>query len=215
MYMQPSGNVLVGCECSGVVREAFRRRGYNAYSCDLKPAEDGSRWHLQMDVRRAVRERRQWALAIFHPNCQYLCSSGLHWNKKDPARRALTEEALVFVAELLSADIPLIALENPIGCISSRIRKPDQIIQPYQFGHDASKATCLWLKGLDKLQPTIYVAPRIVDGKSRWANQTDSGQNRLGPSDHRAADRARTYTGIAEAMADRWGSRLTKERYAA
>lgn len=114
-------------------------------------------------------------------------------------------EALDFVRRLLDADIPRIALENPISIISSKIRKPDQIIQPWQFGHDASKSTCLWLKGLPKLVPTSLVAPRIVYGKKRWANQTDSGQNRLPPSEDRWKIRSETYSGIAEAMAVQWG----------
>ena len=142
---------------------------------------------------------------IAHPPCTYLCSSGLHWNKKFPDRQQKTEDALVFVRQLLSAPIPKIALENPIGCISTRIRKPDQIIQPHQFGHDASKATCLWLKGLPPLTPTAYVEPRIINGKKRWSNQTDSGQNKLPPSENRWALRSETYKGIALAMATQWG----------
>lgn len=106
---------------------------------------------------------------------------------------------------LLGAPVPRIALENPVGCISTRIRRPDQTIQPYQFGHDASKATCLWLKGLPRLQPTCYVKPRVVGGRRRWGNQCDSGQNKLGPSPDRWKLRSRTYQGIADAMADQWG----------
>lgn len=117
----------------------------------------------------------------------------------------MTEDALAFVRLLLDAPIPRIALENPIGCISTRIRKPDQTIQPWQFGHDASKATCLWLKNLPTLKPTQEVAPRIVNGRKRWGNQTDSGQNRLGPSDDRWKIRSETYAGIADAMAAQWG----------
>ena len=143
---------------------------------------------------------------VAHPPCTYLSSSGLHWNKRVAGRPALTEEALAFVRELLDAPIAMIALENPIGCISSRIRRPDQIIQPHQFGADASKATCLWLKNLPLLRPTQLVEPRIVNGRPRWGNQTDSGQNRLGPSVDRWAKRSETYPGIAEAMADQWGT---------
>jgi hypothetical protein len=131
--------------------------------------------------------------------------SGLHWNKRDPARAAKTEEALEFVRTLMSAPIERIALENPVSCISSRIRKPDQIIQPYEFGEDASKKTCLWLKNLDLLTPTQMAAPRLVDGKPRWSNQTDSGQNRLGPSEDRWKERSRTFVGVAKAMAEQWG----------
>lgn len=197
--------VLVGCECSGRVRDAFRKRGHDAWSCDLLAA---SGYHLQVDVRTILKDG--WDLAIFHPPCTYLCSSGLHWNKRVPGRAALTEEALEFVRELLAAPIPRIALENPKGCIGTRIRKRDQMIQPYQFGDDASKATHLWLKNLPLLTPTKVIEPRIVasgpyEGKKRWANQTDSGQNRLGPSEDRWAIRSLTYQGIADAMASQWG----------
>jgi hypothetical protein len=116
----------------------------------------------------------------------------------------LTEDALEFVRRLMAARIPRIAVENPISVISSRIRKPDQIINPWQFGHDASKRTCLWLKDLPLLTPTEIIEPRIVNGKKRWANQTDSGQNRLPPSEDRWKIRSETYTGIAQAMADQW-----------
>jgi hypothetical protein len=202
--LQKSMRVLIACEFSGVVREAFRKRGHEAVSCDLLPAEDNSPHHIQGDVLPVLLEG--WDLMIAHPPCTYLCSSGLHWNKRRPGRAAKTEEALQFVRELLNAPIDRIAIENPIGCISSRIRKPDQTIQPHQYGHDASKSTCLWLKQLPPLQPTKYIQPRIVKGKKRWANQTDSGQNKLGPSDDRWAERSRTYEGIAEAMAEQWGS---------
>jgi hypothetical protein len=194
--------VLIGCESSGIVRDAFRALGHDAWSCDVLPSED-MRFHLQCDVRQVLPQG--WDLAIFHPPCTYLCSSGLHWNKRRPERAAQTEEALEFVRLLLDAPIPRIALENPIGCISSRIRKPDQIIQPHQFGEDASKATCLWLKGLPLLVPTQHVAPRMVNGKPRWSNQTDSGQNRLPPSEDRWQLRSETYAGIATAMAFQWG----------
>lgn len=147
-----------------------------------------------------------WDLMIAHPPCTYLCSSGLHWNKRRPERALLTEESLDFVRLLMNAPIPRIAIENPIGCIGTRIRKADQTIHPHQFGHDASKATCLWLKGLPLLVPTAHVAPRLVDGKKRWANQTDSGQNSLPPSDDRWKIRSATYAGIAEAMATQWGA---------
>jgi hypothetical protein len=145
-----------------------------------------------------------WDLMIAHPPCTYLCSSGLHWNKRRPERAKQTEQALDFVRLLFDAPIPKIALENPIGCISTRIRPPDQTIQPWQYGHDASKATCLWLKGLAPLRPTSFVEPRIVDGKKRWGNQTDSGQNRLPPSADRWKIRSETYSGIAEAMVSQW-----------
>lgn len=207
--------ILVACECSGRVREALRKAGHDAWSCDLKPAEDGSPFHLQGDMF-AIVEREKFRALIAHPDCTYLCSSGLHWNargKVEPdgrPRSAHTEDAVRSVKRILALPIPFKAIENPVGCLSTRIRKPDQIIQPYWFGDDASKATCLWLERLPLLQPTNYVVPRIVDGKKRWANQTDSGQNRLGPSEERAAERARTYQGVADAIGDQWGSFLAE-----
>lgn len=195
--------VLVACEFSGVVTDAFRLKGHEAWSCDLIPTEGESAWHLQVDVTTIL--HGNWDLMIAHPPCTYLSVSGLHWNKKRPERAKLTESAIDFVRTLLDANIGRIALENPIGCLSTRIRKPDQIIQPYEFGHDASKATCLWLKGLPLLRSTTYVEPRLIDGRKRWANQTDSGQNRLGPSPDRWKLRSKTYQGIADAMANQWG----------
>lgn len=198
-------NIAVVCERSGIVRRAFRARGHNAISCDLMAAEDGeTQYHYQGDARLFL-PTRDWDMLIAFPDCTYLCSSGLHWNTRRPERKQLTEDALEFVRWLMSYPVGKISLENPIGCISSRIRKPDQIIQPYQFGEDASKSTCLWLKNLDLLKPTQYIYPRIVNGKKRWGNQTDSGQNKLTPSKTRAMDRARTYSGIAQAMAEQWG----------
>jgi len=200
--------VIIGCERSGIVREAFRKRGHDAWSCDLEPAEDGSEHHIQSDIIVVLAESRWWDLGLFYPECTYLCSSGLHWNKRKPERAAKTEEALAFVMSLqLSASVRCDkwCIENSIGCLSTRWRKPDQIIQPHQFGHAASKATCLWLHGLPKLKPTHYIEPRLVDGKPRWANQTDSGQNKLGPSETRSMDRARTYQGIANAKSEQWG----------
>lgn len=194
--------ILIACECSGRVRNAFSVRGHDAWSCDLKPSETPGN-HIQDDVRNHL--DKGWDLIIAHPDCTYLCSSGLHWNGRRPGRQGRTEEAILF-AMMFEKFSPKVAVENPIGCLSSRWRKPDQIIQPYQFGDDASKSTCLWLKGLPLLKPTIFIEPRIVNGKKRWANQCDSGQNKLGPSPERAAERARTYQGIAEAMAEQWGA---------
>lgn len=197
--------VIVGCEFSGVVREAFRAKGHDAWSCDLLPAEDNSPYHIQGDILDHL--HRGWDLGIFHPPCTYLCSSGLHWNKRVEGRSKKTEEALEFVSKLLNADIDKIALENPVGCISTRIRKPDQIFNFYQSGADMSKTTCLWLKNLPKLEfrPEEARAPRIVNGKKRWGNQTDSGQNRLGPSDDRWAKRSFTPPEVAKKMAEQWG----------
>ena len=193
--------VLVACEYSGTVRDAFRAAGHDALSCDLLPT-DAPGPHYQGDVADIINDG--WDLMVAHPPCTYLCSSGLHWNKRRPERAQMTEDALKFVQFLLDAPIPRIALENPIGCIGTRIRKADQTIQPWQFGHDASKSTCLWLKNLPLLTPTAVVEPRIANGKKRWANQTDSGQNRLPPSEDRWKIRSETYAGIAAAMVAQW-----------
>lgn len=206
--------VLVACERSGIVRQAFRDRDHDAWSCDLEPAEDGSPYHLQGDALQAA--EMGWDLMIAHPECRYLSVSGLHWNHRRPERAALTESAVDFALALWNAPIYRVALENPVGILSSRIRKPDQIIQPYQFGEDASKATCLWLRNLAPLRPTKRVVGRVAmhNGKmvERWSNQTDSGQNKLGPSPTRSMDRARTYRGIALAMAEQWRYQTTIRR---
>ena len=156
-----------------------------------------------------------WDLLIAHPTCTYLCSSGLHWNTRRPERAALTEDAVLFAKMFIdgaeTAHIPHRATENPIGCLSSRVRKPDQIIHPHQYGHDASKATCLWLTGLPLLVPTMHVEPRIVNGLKRWANQTDSGQNKLPPSEDRWKIRSETYSGISQAMAMQWSEHIKTE----
>lgn len=213
--------VLIGCERSGVIRDAFRARGHDAWSCDIKPCESDPHYHLQGDIKyalaenngfyfRALRVHKRWDLLIAHPECRYLSSSGLHWNTRRPERSIETDKALAFVRALWSCNVSRICIENPQGCINTRIPempKP-QYIQPYQFGHNASKKTGLWLKNLPPLviDLALYVQPRTVDGKPRWANQTDSGQNRLAPSATRSMDRARTYKGIATAMAEQWGS---------
>lgn len=196
--------VLVACEYSGAVRDAFIRAGHYAASCDLLPSESPLGDHYQCSVLDIL--DHGWDLMVAHPPCTYLSSSGLHWNKRRPERAQMTKDALDFVSQLMEADIPRIAIENPIGCISTQIRKPDQIIKPYQYGHDASKNTCLWLKGLPLLRPTQFVEPRMVNGKPRWANQTDSGQNKLTPSPDRWKIRSETYAGIAKAMAEQWGA---------
>jgi len=209
--------VLIGCEQFGHVRDAFRRRGHDAWSCDLEPDRTGSPFHLQADVLTVL--DRGWDLAIFHPDCTYLTNSaawaygdGPYHQKVKPGtlvganRRQARSAAIRFVLKLWHAPIPRIAIENPIGCLSSSsMGKPQQIIQPYWFGDDASKATCLWLNGLLPLRPTDPIEPRWVNEKPRWANQTDSGQNRLSPSPDRAMQRAATYPGTADAMAAQWG----------
>ena len=182
--------ILVGCEYSGIVRQAFRNRGHDAWSVDLLPCEDNSPFHIQADVLSVLGE--EWKLAIFHPPCTHLAVSGArHFARKIASGEQ--QEALDFVLRLLSCNIPRIALENPISIISTRIRKPDQIIQPWQFGHGETKATCLWLKRLPRLIPTM-----IVDGRSDRIH-------RMSPSPDRWKERSRTYQGIANAMASQWG----------
>lgn len=194
--------VLVACEFSGVVRDAFTDLGHTAMSCDLLPAEGGG-YHYQGNVLDVL--DKGWDLMIAHPPCTYLTVSGLHWNGRVPGRAEKTEEALAFVDRLLNAPIPRIALENPVGIISTRIRKPDQTIQPWQFGHPESKRTCLWLKNLPLLVPTNILPPRGPSVNRGWDNQTPSGQNKLGPSEDRWKLRSVTYQGIANAMAEQWG----------
>lgn len=192
--------ILISCEFSGTVRRAFRAKGHDAWSCDLLPAEDGSTYHLQCDVIPYL--FREWDMLIAFPPCTYLCSSGLHWNKRRPERAKQSKDAAGFFMQHVSmAHIPKIAIENPVGCMSRMYRKPDQIIQPWQFGHPESKSTCLWLKGLPKLVPTNILAKPEC---GYWDNQTPSGQNKLGPSPKRALERSRTYAGIAQAMSDQW-----------
>ena len=191
--------LLVACEYSGRVRDAFAARGWDAWSCDLLPSDIETGQHYQGPVEDLLGE--SWDMLIAFPPCTYLCSSGMHWTTRGKRSPLLTEDALAFVQRLLSAPVAHIALENPVGCISTRIRKPDQIIQPWQFGHDASKKTCLWLKGLPLLQPTD-VLPLPASGVR--ANQTPSGQNRLPPGPNRWKERSKTYAGIANAMAQQW-----------
>jgi site-specific DNA-cytosine methylase len=181
--------VLVACEFSGTVRRAFRAHGHDAWSCDLLPAEDGSPYHYKCDVRDVL--GKPWDLMIAHPPCTHLAVSGARWFKDKRKEQA---EALTFVSVLMVASPPRIAIENPISIISSRIRKPDQIIQPWQFGHGEVKATCLWLKGLPKLVPT-----NIVEGRHPKVH-------RMPPSPDRWKERSRTYAGIAQAMAEQWGA---------
>lgn len=185
--------VLVACEFSGVVRRAFRDRNHQAYSCDLLPCEDNSLYHFQCDVHEVLDNPSiygTWDLMICHPPCQYLASSGAKWWDY---RVKEQEEALDFVRYLLNAPVPRIALENPVGCISTRIRKQTQIIQPYEHGHPEIKTTWLWLKNLPQLKPTALVEGR----RSRIME--------LGPTKERWKKRSRTYDGIARAMAAQWG----------
>jgi hypothetical protein len=195
--------VLVACEYSGTVRDAFIRAGHDALSCDLLPT-DAPGPHYQGNVMDVIGDG--FDLMVAHPPCTYLSVSGMHWTTRGLRDPQLTTDALAFVRLLMNAPIPRIAIENPVSIISSQIAKPDQIIQPWMFGHDASKKTCLWLKGLPMLTPTQTIAPRMVNGKPRYANQTDSGQNRLAPSADRWKIRSETYSGIADAMAQQWGN---------
>jgi hypothetical protein len=180
-------NVLIACEFSGIVREAFKARGHNAWSCDLLPTEIPGK-HIQSDVLKYL--HWDWDLMIAHPPCTHLASSGARWFKDKVVEQA---EAVEFFLKLASANIPRIAIENPIGIMSTQFRKPDQIIQPWQFGHGETKATCLWLKGLPKLIPT-----EVVEGREPRCHM-------LPPSKDRWKLRSLTYQGIADAMASQWG----------
>lgn len=192
--------VLVACEYSGRVRDAFIAKGHDALSCDILPG-DVPGPHYQGDVRDLITEN--WDLLISFPPCTYLASSGMHWTTRGLRDPQLTEDALDFVKLLLDAPVERIALENPVGCISTRIRKPDQYIQPWYFGHPHSKKTCLWLKNLPPLISTNILE---IPKSGRWDNQTKSGQNKLTPSDERWKIRSLTYQGVANAMAEQWGS---------
>ena len=194
--------VLVACESSGTVRDAFLKLGHDAMSCDLLPSESPGPHHTG-DIRPLLQQ--PWDLLIAFPPCTYLCSSGMHWTTRGLRDPQLTEDALAFVQLLLDAPIPHIALENPIGCISTRIRPPSQIVQPWMFGHPESKSTCLWLKNLPLLCPTNILSK---PGGGKWSNQTASGQNKLPPSKDRWKLRSKTYPGIAEAMASQWSQHL-------
>ena len=186
--------VLIACEFSGIVRDAFRAREHDAWSCDLLPCEADGTWHLCRDVREVL--AWDWDLMVAHPPCTRLAVSGARWFKLYEQEQA---DALDFVRLLMDAPIPRIAIENPISVISSKIRKPDQIIQPWQYGHGETKATCLWLKNLPKLVPTDVVAGRVArvhlasPGPDRWK------------------ERSRTLPGIGAAMAAQWGALPVQE----
>lgn len=179
--------VLIGCEFSGIVRDAFIRAGHDAWSCDLLPCENEGP-HMQGDVRNVLSDF--WDLMIAFPPCTHLCVSGARWFKDKLPEQ---QEAIEFVRLLLNAPIARIALENPIGIISTRIRKPDQIVQPWMFGHGETKATCLWLRGLPKLKPTA-----IVSGRVARVHHASPGPNRW-------RERSRTLAGVARAMSEQWG----------
>lgn len=214
--------VLVACEYSAIVRDAFRAKGHDAWSCDILPTEGDPAWHIQDDVLKHLDDG--WDMMIAHPDCTFLTGSA-EWAYKDEqtkkmnpgtlfgaARREARKEAISFVKTLWEADIEMVAVENPVGILSTEWMEPDQYIQPNEYGEDASKKTCLWLRKLPKLVPTQFFPPRLVlspNGKSyvyRWSNQTDSGQNKLTPSESRGLDRAKFYPGWAKAMAEQWGN---------
>jgi len=185
-------NVLVACEFSGIVREAFRKRGHNAWSCDLLLAEDNSPNHWKRDVRDNLIQPGDWDMLIAFPPCTYLAVSGARWFAE---RQKEQEQAIQFVLWLANREcVQHIAIENPIGVLSTKWRKPDQIIQPWMFGHGETKATCLWLKNLPLLKPT-----NIVKGRKPRVHYVSPGPDRW-------KDRSRTYQGIADAMAEQWGS---------
>jgi len=210
---------LIGCEESGAVRDAMLARGIPAVSCDLEPSRSDRGEHLQIDIFEAL-ALRPWRGLIAFPTCTYLtCSAewaygdGPYHQEVKPgtltgeARREARREAIDFVLRLWNCGLERVAIENPVGVLSRTLGRPPTY-QPYEFGDDASKRTCLWVKGLPPLMPLPryqWVEPRMVNGKPRWGNQTDSGQNRLSPGENRARDRSVTYPGIAAAMADQWG----------
>lgn len=185
--------VLIACEFSGIVRRAFRSAGHCAWSCDLfEPAEDGSEFHFMKDAVD-VSYGQHWDMMIAHPPCTHLAVSGArHFREK--RKSGVQQEAVAFVQKLMSAPIEKIAIENPISIISTAIRKPDQIIHPWQFGHPETKATCLWLKNLP-----LIVPEHIVDGR-------EARIHRMPPSPTRWKERSRTYQGIANAFANQWGN---------
>jgi len=184
--------VLIGCEESQAVCKAFRAKGHEAYSCDILPCSGGHpEWHIQGDVMEAIRSR-EWDMLIAFPPCTDLAVSGARWFK-EKRQSGEQQRSIDFFMRFVNADVPKIAIENPVGIMSTIYRKPDQIIQPWQFGHGETKATCLWLAGLPQLIPTNIVEGR--EGKV-W---------RMPPGPDRAKLRSKTFPGIAEAMADQWG----------
>lgn len=201
-----SMSILIACEESQTVCTAFRALGHEAYSNDIiECSGEHPEWHLKMDVFDAI-SLRKWDMMIAHPPCTYLAVSGIHWNNKKEGRIQKTEEALLFVKKLMDADIPKICIENPISIISSKICKPNQIIRPYQFGDDSTKATCLWLKNLKNLTPTNIIIPSKHTTKTgkvydKWWFDTCL----ISDLKERAKIRSKTFIGIAKAMATQWG----------
>ena len=183
--------VLVACEESQAVTIELRRLGHEAYSCDIQPCSGGHpEWHLQVDALELL--KMKWDMIIAHPPCTHLCSSGARWFTEGKKPWSLQDEAAEFFMRFANADCPRVAIENPIGVMSTKYRKPNQIIQPWQFGHGETKATCLWLKGLPNLVPT-----EIVEGREQRIH-------RMPPGPERAKLRSKTFPGIARAMAEQW-----------
>jgi hypothetical protein len=193
--------VLVACEFSGIVRDAFRARGHDAWSCDLLPSERPSDFHLQGDVLNILYyDTPHFDLMIAHPPCTYLATSGNRWMAIQPERKEKRKEAVQFFDKLLNAPIPRKAVENPVSVISTAIRPPDQVIQPWEFGHPEIKKTCLWLVNLPPLKPTNIIKQSTLDQRNIGRVHHEV------PSPDRWKNRSRTYQGIADAMADQWGS---------
>jgi hypothetical protein len=194
--------VLVACEYSGIVRDAFTVKGHDAWSCDILPTESPGN-HFQGDVLEHL--DKGWDLMIAHPPCTHLAVSGARWFTEGKKSWSLQEDALDFVRKLLEAPINKIALENPVSVISTKIKKPNQIIQPFEYGHDVTKKTCLWLKNLPNLKPTKIVKPDIVLVNGKKMSRMHYESFKL-PSKERSKVRSKFYTGIAKAMADQWGN---------
>lgn len=217
-YLMSSTNlapVLVGCEFSQVVTKAFRDRGFEAYSCDLLPTEGNPDWHIQGDIFEAIKKLKP-RLAILHPPCTYLTLAGNRWfnpeyKERYPNREKQREDAINFVKQLWATDIPQIAIENPLGVLSTEWMPPTQIIQPYWFGDAQRKTTCLWLKNLPRLQATKLTRPKLVqckDGKwySEYHVKTFNLNGKI-----RGHERSRTFPGIAQAMAEQWGNHKVEQ----
>jgi hypothetical protein len=194
--------VLIACEYSGIVRDAFAAKGHDAWSCDILPTESPGN-HYQGNVLEHL--DKGWDLMIAHPPCTHLAVSGARWFTEGKKPWSLQEDALDFVRKLLNAPIDKIALENPVSVISTKIRKPNQIIQPFEYGHDVTKRTCLWLKNLPNLKPTKIVKPDIVLVNGKKMSRMHYESFKL-PSKERSKVRSKFYTGIAQAMADQWGT---------
>ena len=193
--------ILIACEYSGIVRDAFTRKGHDAISCDILPTESEGK-HYQGDIFDVLYD--DWDMMIAHPPCTHLAVSGARWFTEGKKPWSLQVEALDFVRKLLDAPVNKIALENPVSVISTKIRKPNQIIQPFEYGHDVSKKTCLWLKNLPNLKPTKIVKPEMVLVNGKKMSKMHYESFRLPPKE-RSKVRSKFYTGIADAMAEQWG----------